>query len=276
MTDQPTILVGIDRSAGSLEALARARSLANELGGSVTSCAVLAKDSSLVDRESARSRLADLAPESTAEVRVGRPFVQLIEAARESDADLIVVGATGEHTEGPLALGVTVDRLTRKADRPVLVVRRPPQNGYHSVLVGLDGSADATQAAHLVRRLAPQARIIGVHAASTLGEDWLRIRRFDEEDLAAYRRRLEEEGRRRLTEIASSLPIDVHEVHLGRPEIVLMDTALSHGVDLVAVGRRGVAPAVSILLGSVAHHLVLEAPCDVLVYRSKDLDFELP
>lgn len=112
-----TMEVAVDHSSGSLTALALATD------DTLILCTVLEGDSGDEVVHQARQQLANLAPEAETQVRVGSPFIELIRAAREADARLIVAGATGEHTKGQLALGVTVDRLARKADRPLLVVR---------------------------------------------------------------------------------------------------------------------------------------------------------
>jgi nucleotide-binding universal stress UspA family protein len=276
MSKLSTILAAIDYSSGSLAALTRARSLAATTGASLIACMVLEGAPDTQAEEDIRQRLAEVAPDCELQIRWGSPFLELIHAARDADAGLIVAGATGEHTEGQLALGVTVDRLARKADRPVLVVRKPAQDGYRSVIVGVDGSSDATQAALLARRLASQARLTAVMAAEPIGEHLLTMRGTPEEGLDAYRKRLEEDARKRIEAIAASLPVDSHEVRAGRPEQVLQRAVERHDAEMVAVGRRGLSPLATVLLGSVGHHLVHEAPCDVLVYRSTDLDFEMP
>ena len=276
MSESTCILVAVDHSPGSLTAVARAQALTKVTGDSLVVCTVLEVKHDDQMLEQARVRLASVARHADIQVRFGTAFVELIRVAREANARLIVAGATGEHTDGQLALGVTIDRLARKADRPVLVVRKPPKNGYRSVIVGLDGSTDAAHAAHLARVLAPQAQITGVMAAPPIGEHLLTMRGTEERALTAYRNRLEEDARERLKKAASGLPIDHQQATVGRPETVLLTAADAHESDLLAVGRRGLSPLAAVLLGSVGHHLVHEAPCDVLVYRSSDLDFEPP
>jgi nucleotide-binding universal stress UspA family protein len=276
MSKLSTILAAIDYSSGSLAALTRARSLAATTGASLIACMVLEGAPDTQAEEDIRRLLAEVAPDCEVQIRWGSPFVELIHAAREARAGLIVAGATGEHTEGRLALGVTVDRLARKADRSVLVVRTPAEAGYQSVVVGLDGSSDAAHAARLARLLAPQARITAVMAAEPIGEHVLTMRGTPEEGLEAFRHRLEEDARQRLEQIVSKVPVDHHETSAGRPEIVLQQAMERLGADLIAVGRRGVSPLATVLLGSVGHHLVHEAPCDVLVYRSTDFEFDIP
>jgi nucleotide-binding universal stress UspA family protein len=56
-------------------------------------------------------------------VRRGKPFVQIIQAAREENADLIVVGAYGHTGIQHFLIGSTAERVVRKAHCPVMVVK---------------------------------------------------------------------------------------------------------------------------------------------------------
>lgn len=67
--------------------------------------------------------LVDAGLEVSLHVRVGRPSDQILAAARELGSDLIVMGAHGHRSLEALLLGSTVERVTRHADCPVMVVR---------------------------------------------------------------------------------------------------------------------------------------------------------
>jgi nucleotide-binding universal stress UspA family protein len=66
------------------------------------------------------------------------------------------------------------------------------------------------------------------------------------------------------------------EVWNGRAGREITTVARRLRADLVAVGTAGRTGIPYILLGSVAEHVMREAPCDVLVVRSGSLRFELP
>ncbi len=74
---------------------------------------------------------------------LGSPHRVLIEAARRCDADLIVVGAVESAEAASRLIGSTADRVVRRADRPVLLVRGELSLPLARVLlpVGLSGSA---------------------------------------------------------------------------------------------------------------------------------------
>jgi nucleotide-binding universal stress UspA family protein len=106
-----SLVVGIDGSPGSAEALAAARALSARFG--VPLRAVVATGEGTVDLEAARR----LAPEL--EELPGSPVDEL--HALSEDADLVVVGSRG--LKGLRALGSVSERIAHEARCSVLVVR---------------------------------------------------------------------------------------------------------------------------------------------------------
>jgi nucleotide-binding universal stress UspA family protein len=56
-------------------------------------------------------------------LRVGNPYVEIVNAAKEFGVDLIVIGSNGYSRLGRLLLGSTTDRVLQYASCPVLVVK---------------------------------------------------------------------------------------------------------------------------------------------------------
>jgi nucleotide-binding universal stress UspA family protein len=83
--------------------------------------------------QSARLALEDLFEDEeqrktlTVETRVrhGKPFVEIIRAARELEADVIVIGSHGQSGLAETLFGSTAERVVKKAPCAVLVVRHP-------------------------------------------------------------------------------------------------------------------------------------------------------
>jgi len=59
------------------------------------------------------------------EVRIGRPFLEIIGYAREHSIDLIVVGTHGRTGLRHVLLGSVAERVVRKSPCPVLTIRQP-------------------------------------------------------------------------------------------------------------------------------------------------------
>jgi nucleotide-binding universal stress UspA family protein len=138
-----TFVVALDGSSRAAGVLASAAALAESLDASIVlvratdvpgdlPVEALASDpdavtSILVDR--GRDDLAGLADQARVRprairVEVGPAWKVIERVAREEDADLVVVGA---HGYGPMErfLGTVAAKVVNRADRPVLVVRRP-------------------------------------------------------------------------------------------------------------------------------------------------------
>lgn len=61
-------------------------------------------------------------------LRLGVPYVEIVDAARDAGADLIVMGTTGKTGIQHLLLGSVAERVVRTAEVPVLSVRyQPPE-----------------------------------------------------------------------------------------------------------------------------------------------------
>jgi len=157
------LLIGTDFSPRADAALRRALQIASEHGATLTlfhAYDVGARADAQTRKgmagaeETARRKLRSLSlPDgiaATVRVAAGKPFVELIRAARAEDSDLVVVGAHGTHFLKALLLGTTAEKVVRKGERPVLVVKRANRNPYRQVLVPVDFSEDSRQALALL------------------------------------------------------------------------------------------------------------------------------
>jgi nucleotide-binding universal stress UspA family protein len=65
------------------------------------------------------------------EVVEGTPFHEIINAARDKDVDLIVMGTHGHAGLAHVLLGSVAEKVVRKAPCPVLTVRHPEHEFVH-------------------------------------------------------------------------------------------------------------------------------------------------
>ena len=68
-----------------------------------------------------RCRAFDVACEAT--IRSGRPWNEIVEAARDLDVDLVIMGTHGYTGLKHVVMGSTAERVVRHAPCPVLIVR---------------------------------------------------------------------------------------------------------------------------------------------------------
>jgi nucleotide-binding universal stress UspA family protein len=134
-----TVLVAVDHSEISDRALAAARELASLSDGEVWVLHVREREitrGGLVPTESdaeaeaavtaAASGLTEAGVRAHGMVRgavFGHAAREIVEAAKEHGADVIVMGSRGRSDLAGLVLGSTTHKVIHLADRPVLVVR---------------------------------------------------------------------------------------------------------------------------------------------------------
>ena len=61
----------------------------------------------------------------------GHPFVEIIKHAKESGADVIIMGTHGRGAIAHMLLGSVAEKVVRKAPCPVLTVRHPEHEFVH-------------------------------------------------------------------------------------------------------------------------------------------------
>jgi nucleotide-binding universal stress UspA family protein len=83
----------------------------------------------------------------------GRNYVRIIDLARETRADLVVLGATGLGCDGGGGLGSTTERVLRHAPCDMLIARGAVGG---AVLAGIDGSQAALDAARVAAEVAAE------------------------------------------------------------------------------------------------------------------------
>ncbi|MCW5657236.1 MAG: universal stress protein [Burkholderiaceae bacterium] len=291
MSRPTTILAATDFSAPARHAADRAALLAHEARAQLTLMHVIAggrvaqlrewfaqqqsAEQSLHDE--ARERLERLAGELKAHrhvtVRtvhsVGDVVQDLLVEASALDAELIVVGARGTGFLRRLVLGTTAERLLRRASRPVLMVRERAHEGYRRALVALDFSAVSAALLATVRRLAPRARLVLLHAFEVPFESKLRFAGVDGAAIEHQRQQVRGAANRRLHALAQSagLARDAYEACVveGDASQRIVELEQEADCDLVVVGKHGQSVVEDLLLGSVTLHVLSEGSTDVLV-----------
>lgn len=206
--------------------------------------------------------------------RDGAPWEVIADVARATAADLVVVGARG-HGSGPLRFGRVADRVVRTSPVPVVAAHAHDSAETAAAdlaIVGTDLSPESDHAlraaAAIVRASATPGRIVLVHAWQPVveygfGQGEVLWVGPVEDDTEAMRRALE-----RCAEPIRAAGVEVTtELVQGFPARSLVEIARQRGADLVAVGTHGRSGIGRMLLGSVAEHVLHDAPCPVLAVR---------
>jgi nucleotide-binding universal stress UspA family protein len=204
----------------------------------------------------------------------GKPFAEIAVRSEAINADVIVVGAHGEHLLTPF-LGTTAHRVLRYARKPVLLIKYTPQlehattSEYKHIVVATDFSEDSREAARSARRLYPQSSITLLHVFQAPFEGKL-AGRISDEALMQHRQRAMERAHRELESFANVVELSdaPRVVRHGFPATRIREYATDTSVDLIAIGSEEVPRLQNALLGSVSLDIVTQASCDVLLART--------
>lgn len=212
------------------------------------------------------------------EVRTGKPFVELIIAARASRADLIVVGGTSDSEE---LLGSTSERIVRKTPIPVMVAKKPLSREAKTFLIPTDFSSCSIQAAEeaLVLGKCFDARLVFFHVLDSRRS---LATRYAHEVGVTVQMPLPspEEMEPEWEAFLSGLQLENvdWEKHTGEGQAAnaIVGEATHRQADIIVMGTHGRSGLSHTLLGSVTEKVVRTAQCAVLTVRPDAFEFEMP
>jgi nucleotide-binding universal stress UspA family protein len=294
------IIVGHDLNAGGAAALASALVLARQSAASIhlvhtvdprgpaAHCSCLDKCACFIeervagagmDLEDVIERRIDCQPRIDYEVRVGKPYHEIMLAACAWHADLIVVGAPRRKSFN--LRGGTAERLARKAFAPVLVTPRPLTSMPGRFLIATDFSPVAQHAAQAGIGLGKSlgARISFLHVLDPT--PWYGYG-SDQETLALTMipGLTEEDFVNDRMVFLKSLPLDslAWEFHTveGPPASRILQHAEEIRADLIIMGAHGRTAVEHLLLGSVKRAVLRKAATAVLTIGRAARPFHLP
>jgi nucleotide-binding universal stress UspA family protein len=215
------------------------------------------------------------------EVRNGSPGFELLNCARESSADLIVVGSHGHTALGRFVLGSVSQKVLTEASVSVHVGRSNPGTGKSGerILIGVDGSPAALNAVRAVAKRnwteGSEIRILVADDVMRGNPIWLLIppvRNFVNEVRAEERTQAEQFALAAAKELREGLgdkDLTVSSVvHTGDPKHVLVKHAEEFGADCIFTGATGFSSRLErVILGSVSAAIAARAHCSVEVVR---------
>ena len=254
-----------------LDALGPLRNLLGERADSVAHTAVQQQQAALAAAMADPARHPGPAP--TLRVEEGLASRVVPSLVRETDTDLVVVGARGQSLLRRLVVGSTASHLLRRSHCPVLVVKNPFQQPYRRVLLPMDFSPGSALALALARELAPRAGLVLLHAFDVPFEGMLQYAGVSQDIIHQYRIEARERALRQLREMAAEQGLAAGDytplVEHGDAVALITGHQQRLGCDLVVMGKHGTHVTEELLLGSVTKRVLSEGDADVLVVVDK-------
>jgi nucleotide-binding universal stress UspA family protein len=210
----------------------------------------------------------------------GRPGAAIVEAAKETGADAIVMGTHGKSGLERIMLGSTADAVLRMTTVPTFVVRRPHTDGapllvprtFGRILIALDDSEPSDAAFGFAAGLAVDAQAVLlccsvvetadlVNKALSYGYDPTPLLGGLHDSAAALI------AAKTKTAAGRGIAVESIVAQGDAPEAIL-DAARMHQADLIVIGTHGRRGLRRLFIGSVAESVVRRSDVPVAVVRS--------
>ncbi|MFZ6006694.1 MAG: universal stress protein [Nitrospirota bacterium] len=207
----------------------------------------------------------------------GYPDKAIVDAASESGADLVVMGARGLKGIKSLLIGSVTRSVSINSRTPVMVVK-PPQwetTGTLKVIYATDGSSSSIDTGRLLTAIPfpKDAEITIVNVIPSAYIDvperyWMEVDEKIKDEIAKIREaefgvsdKIIEDARETLRDRFSKIKVSIK---FGDPSLEILNEAEQSNADLIAVGSSGMR-GVKGMLGSVSRSILGHAECSVLI-----------
>jgi nucleotide-binding universal stress UspA family protein len=227
--------------------------------------------------EEARHLAASLPGRAIVEavVEVGAAAKVITDHATALAVDLVVMGRGGGRAVHDAFLGSTAERVIRRGQVPVLVVRLRARGPYRRPALAVDLDDALRSVLPLALRVLPppRPRLTVIHAYSTAYHGLVYPSLSDDQGM---RRELRPKIAQQLSKallaaVAAAqlppgdVPLWKLDIRYGSPRLVIEKAVAKAEADLLVLGTSGRAGIAHALLGTVAGDVLREVGCDVLV-----------
>jgi nucleotide-binding universal stress UspA family protein len=232
--------------------------------------------------ETARAALGAEGVSARPVVEVGSPTRVLV--ADSLNYDVTVLGAESHRNGSPAGLGPVTSRVAEHSNASVLIAREFHGDSGMKILAPVDGSEGSLRALDKLAALVDlsAAEVTLVHVVETPwlhsgnDQEWIGYEEEREEAIdpqAQFEREFESEGDEILENARARLPVRTAVttlIYRGIPGDEILGEVETGDYDLVVMGASGVMDLKHQMLGSVSSKVAWNAPCSVLLVRTKD------
>lgn len=302
------VLVPIDFSEPSLEAVEAALPLAKEFGAELHLIHVFEPDYPITSMvalplvvpelqvgQRVRRHLKDVAKQHSVMLErgnvhaaKGKAFAEICRVARDREIDLIVMATRGNTGLKHLALGSTAERVVRYAPCPVLVVRpvtskrKQSRNGevegsrirFRTIMVPTDFSACSQKGLNYAKSLAKRfgSRLTLINSVAL--QYYVTSDEYATYDFPLLMQQASRAARKDMRDLITKTNWEGIKVkrslQIGHAGQEICARAEAEAAELIVTSTHGRTGLEHVLLGSTAEYVVRHAPCPVLVIPSHE------
>jgi len=280
------ILVATDFSESSDRAIQASISLAKKFKSRIALLHVASEENvsdetRVLIQQSINNKLADIKENISNEgvyvsdmlVEKGVAFEKIIQVAQGKNVNLIVVGSGSKDSNDNFKLGTTAEKLIRKNQIPVWVVKNEDVKPITKIICPIDFSDASKRALLNAITLAEKfnAELSVVNVFVPIVSTSLRISQNIEEENKHLRNQKEIEFDKFLNEIDFKSVKYEKELLMGIPYVEIYKAVKKQKADLLIMGTTGKTGLSKLLMGSVTEKVTRELPCSFITTKAKDI-----
>jgi len=280
------ILVATDFSESSGRAIKASVLLAKKFKSRITLMHVASEESvsdetRVLIEQSINNKLADIKENISKEdiyvsdviSEKGVAFEKIIQVAQGKNVNLIVVGSGSKDKNDNFKLGTTAEKLIRKNQIPVWVVKNEEVKPVSKILCPVDFSDASKRALLNAVTLAEKfnAELSVVNVFVPVVSTSVRISQNIEEENIDLRNQKEKEFNKFLNEIDFKSVDYKKSLLMGIPYVEIYKAVKNQKADLLIMGTTGKTGLSKLLMGSVTEKVTRELPCSFITTKAKDI-----
>lgn len=206
-------------------------------------------------------------------IPTGKPPIKILQYAKKSKADLLIMGAHGKYSIRDTFVGTTAEYVVKKTKCPVLIVKNSPNKYYKKILVPVDFSDSSKNALNYTLQLFPTSSLQLIHVGDYQYEELLKKEKKAEEmsknKINKLRKAilyyLENQMKKFIKGHGKQLNKHPYTIKLGYPGPTILNEAKKFNPDLIIMGTQGHGRIHYLFIGSVANWVLTETDKDILL-----------
>ena len=206
-------------------------------------------------------------------VQIGKISDSIVQVSEEKDVNLIIMGSGEKDKHDRFQLGTTTDKVIRRSDKPVWVVKNDAPTSIEHILCPVDFSDSSKRslqnAIYLARKF--NAELVILNVVPPVPVDIARLKvnvETIEQSLASE----QVEAFKRFFEQFDFTGVKWSTVdRMGEPHREILSCIEEFNSDLLMMGTHGRTGINRLFMGSVTEKVIRELPCSFITTKSEDV-----
>lgn len=198
---------------------------------------------------------------------------KIVQTAEKINANLIIIGAGEKLKDNVLLLGSNAEKIIKKSNKPVFVVKNGKQFSIKKILCPVDFSNESKRALKnaitMAHRFKAKITILTVYEVSHLNliKNKINIEKQIEHIQIEHQKKFNS-----FLDNFNLIGLDVaKEVKQGVPDIEIVNEMENHNYDLLIIGTTGKSGINKILMGSVTEKVIRKVLNSFITLKNEDI-----